>query len=51
MFRDFKRYLYQNLLSQVIDVAILVALKGHCHATWQVYKKPEGVFGSIEFQN
>ena len=26
-------------------------LKGNCHATWQVLKKPEGVFGSIEFQN
>ena len=26
-------------------------LKGHCHAIWQLYKKLEGVFASIEFQN
>ena len=26
-------------------------LKGHCRAIWQLYKKPEGVFSSIEFQN
>ena len=26
-------------------------LKGHCHAIWQLYKKLEGVFTSIEFQN
>ena len=25
-------------------------LKGHCHAIWQLYKKLEGVFASIEFQ-
>ena len=25
-------------------------LKGHCHAIWQLYKKLEGVFPSIEFQ-
>ena len=23
----------------------------HCHAIWQLYKKIEGVFASIEFQN
>ena len=28
-----------------------VYLKGHCHAIWQLYKKLEGVFASIEFQN
>ena len=27
------------------------SLKGHCPAIWQLYKKPEGVFASIEFQN
>ena len=26
-------------------------LKGHCHAIWQLKKKLEGVFASIEFQN
>ena len=26
-------------------------LKGHCHAIWQLDKKLEGVFASIEFQN
>ena len=26
-------------------------LKGHCHAIWQLYKQPEGVFASVEFQN
>ena len=26
-------------------------LKGHCHGIWQLYKKLEGVFESIEFQN
>ena len=26
-------------------------LKGHCHAIWQLYKKLEGIFASIEFQN
>ena len=26
-------------------------LKGHCHAIWQLYKKLEGVFASVEFQN
>ena len=26
-------------------------LKGHFHAIWQLYKKLEGVFASIEFQN
>ena len=25
------------------------SLKGHCHAIWQLYKKLEGVFASIEF--
>ena len=29
----------------------LYSLKGHCHAIWQLYKKLEGVFASIEFQN
>ena len=28
-----------------------LTLKGHCHAIWQLYKKLEGVFASIEFQN
>ena len=26
-------------------------LKGHCHANWPTYEKPEGVFASTEFQN
>ena len=26
-----------------------VMLKGHCHAIWQLYKKPESVFASVEF--
>ena len=26
-------------------------LKRHCHAIWQLNKKLEGVFASIEFQN
>ena len=26
-------------------------LKGHCHAIWQLYKKPKSVFASVEFQN
>ena len=26
-------------------------LKGHCHAIWQLYKRLEGAFASIEFQN
>ena len=24
------------------------SLKGHCHAIWQLYKKLEGIFASIE---
>ena len=35
----------------VLLVLLVEWLKGHCHATWQDFKKPEGVFGSIEFQN
>ena len=31
-------------------VIILLLLKGHCHAIWQLNKKL-GVFVSIEFQN
>ena len=27
------------------------SLKEHCHAIWQLYKKLEGVFASIEFKN
>jgi len=30
---------------------LLLLLKGHCHAIWQFYKKLEGVFASIKFQN
>ena len=30
---------------------LYLLLKGHCHAIWQFYKKLEGVFASIEFQN
>ena len=26
-------------------------LKGHCHTIWQLYKRLEGAFTSIEFQN
>ena len=26
-------------------------LKEHCHAMWQLYKKLEDVFASVEFQN
>ena len=26
-------------------------IEGHCNAIWQLYKKLEGIFGSIEFQN
>ena len=29
----------------------MLCLKGHCHAIWQLCKKPKGVFTSIEFQN
>ena len=32
-------------------VAPQFSLKGHCHAIWQLYKKLEGVFASIEVQN
>ena len=32
-------------------VIVTVVLKGHCHDIWQLYKKLEGVFASIEFQN
>ena len=28
-----------------------IYLTGHCHAIWQLYKKLEGAFASIEFQN
>ena len=28
-----------------------IRLKGHCHAIWQLYKKPKSVFASVEFQN
>ena len=28
-----------------------INLKGHCHALWQLLKKLEGAFTSIEFQN
>ena len=26
-------------------------LKGYCRAIWQLYKKLEGIFASVEFQN
>ena len=29
----------------------MMALKGHCHAIWQLRKKLKGVFASTEFQN
>ena len=32
-------------------VSTLDHLKGYCRAVWQLYKKLEGVFASIEFQN
>ena len=33
------------------NVSATLHLKGHCHAVWQHYKKLEGIFASIEFQN
>ena len=33
------------------EMRSLCALKGHCHAIWQLYKRLEEVFASIEFQN
>ena len=37
-------------LSFVPKVAAVERLKGHCHALWQLYKKQDGVFASIELQ-
>ena len=39
-----------QLKSVIIHVG-LQTLKRHCHAIWQLYKKLEGVFASIEIQN
>ena len=33
------------------QVHTLYSLKGHGHAIWQLYKKLEGVYASIKFQN
>ena len=40
-----------QLLVLLLDGRICASLKGHCHAIWQLYKKLEGVFASIESQN
>ena len=39
---------YQDLAGEIKRIW---KLKGHCYAIWQLYKKVEGVFASIEFQN
>ena len=41
----------QSSLQFWLTLGYPVGLKGHCHAIWQLYKKLEGVFASIEFQN
>ena len=30
---------------------IAETLKRHCHSIWQLYKRPESVFASVELQN
>ena len=37
--------------TQIKENTRFVMLKGHCHAIWQLYEKPESVFTSVEFQN
>ena len=39
------------LFTYIYSFVSYLYLKGHCHAIWQLYKKLEGVFESIEFQN
>ena len=39
-----------NELRSKKEIIWMNALKGHCHAIWQLYKKL-GVFASIECQN
>ena len=47
---DFYLFNCSRFLSCVVEMD-KSKLKGHCHAIWQLYKKPEGVFASMEFQN
>ena len=44
-------YLFQNIFHGIIRVIGSYILKGHCHTIWQLYKKPEGILASLEFQN
>ena len=41
----------EMILSHETYERVDMILKGHCHAIWQLFKKLEGVFSSIEFQN
>ena len=34
-----------------VPFAFSKSFKGHCHDIWQLYKKPESVFASVQFQN
>ena len=40
-----------NFRCHLIPCSSNLSLKGHCHAIWQLYKKLEGAFAAIEFQN
>ena len=45
-------YIYtQGIPSLIIGTSLMYSLKGHCHAIWQLYKRLECIFASIEFQN
>ena len=40
-----------QLRTHFYDLIRGTSLKGHCHALWQLYKRLEGAFASIEFWN
>ena len=45
------RKLLRRYFDESLQHFIKGKLKGHCHAIWQLYKRLEGVFSSIKFQN
>ena len=44
-------YFYFSFPTNLGKIILIVLLKGHSHAIWQLCKKQEGVLASIEFQN
>ena len=42
---------YHKTPLRTTNRAKLISVKGHCHAIWQLYKKLEDVFASIELHH